>query len=147
MVMNMCSFTRDKRASEEFTSLPSLLIVIIALAIFFSLIYGTYLSYKEMVGSIDRYADVNYLLEKLTDENSPIFSNGCIDAKKINNEIYEEMRHIIKRDFILKVEVRDKIFEIGEKNGKNAISASKCMPIMLNDAEIDYGWVTVIIWD
>ncbi|MBC7081228.1 MAG: hypothetical protein H5T44_03170 [Thermoplasmatales archaeon] len=144
---NMFSFIRDKRASEEFTALPSLLIVMMALAIFFSLIAGVYLSYKEMVRSIDGYADANYLLEKLTNENSPVIRNGCIDAKKIKNENYEEMKGIIKRDFLLKVEVRNKIFEIGEKKGKNAISASKSMPIMLNDAEIDYGWVTVIIWD
>ncbi|MEM1513707.1 MAG: hypothetical protein QXW78_00555 [Candidatus Thermoplasmatota archaeon] len=143
----MLFFIKDKRASEEFTVLPSLLIVMIALAIFFSLVAATYLSYKEMVRTIDGYVDVNYLLEKLTSENSPIFDNGCIYAKKIKNENYEELKNIIKRDFLLKVEVRDKIFEIGENNGKNAISASKCMPVMLNDAEIEYGWITVILWD
>jgi hypothetical protein len=143
----MSSFIRDKRASEEFTALPSILIVTIALAIFFSLVSGAYFSYKEMVRKVDGYADVNYLLEKLTNENSPIFSNGCIDAKKIKNANYEELKDIMKRDFLLKVEVRDKIFEIGENKGKNAISASKCMPVMLNDAEVDYGWITVILWD
>ncbi|MBC7129235.1 MAG: hypothetical protein H5T45_05845 [Thermoplasmatales archaeon] len=145
--MNMLSFIKDKRASEEFTALPSLAIVTVALCIFFSLIANVYFSYRDMIKKIDGYADANYLIEKLTQENSPIIINGCIDAKKIKEGNYEEIKNIIGKDFLLRLEFKDEIFEIGENKGKNAISASKCMPVMLNDAEIEYGWITVILWE
>lgn len=143
----MCLFMKDERASEEFTSLPALAIVMIGFTLFFMIVVGVYNSYKESVESIEYYSDANYLLEKLTSADSPIVKNGCIDFQKLDHA-YEEIveKYRFRNEFMLKISTFDgKNLTIG-KNGKEGVSASKIMPAIINDVEAIPIRITVILW-
>ncbi len=160
------SFIKDKRGvSEEFTSLPALAIVMAGFAVFLSLMAGVYYSYNENAEMVDKYGIANFVLEEMTMDGSilgdmgVIMAGGIFNLPKFINLTSDDIADISNEsgmtgiNFSFKLEVKlkgnnfDNVIEkgTGGKN-KNAIAASKEVPVYLNDAQVVPGTFTVIVW-
>jgi len=157
-------FLRDKRGiSEEFTSLPALMVVMIGFAIFFALVAGVYHAYNERMEAVDKYEIANFVLEKLTMadgslcEKGIIMPGGVINISKLSSLTVDDMvdirasSGIVGVKFGFKLEVSAKYYdgpvEKGIGNGQRSfIAVSREVPVYLNDAQTVPGIFTVMVW-
>jgi len=156
-------FLRDKRGiSEEFTSLPALMVVMIGFAIFFALIAGVYHAYNERMEAVDKYEAANFVLEKLMAADGPlgekgvIMLGGVIDLSKLSNLTTNDMVDIRESSGIVGVKFGFKL-EVSAKSGgtvekgivnrqRGFIAVSREVPVYLNDAQTVPGIFTVMVW-
>lgn len=160
----MSSFIRDKRGiSEEFTSLPTLVVVMIGFALFFALIGGVYYSYSERVNSVDKYERANFVLEKISSIDGSLVKEGVLtEGGVVDNESFDaltnggEIDEINEKSGVVGVEFglrldHAKLESAMETpnipSGKDRVAASKEVPVYLNAAETVPGKLTVIVWE
>jgi len=157
----MSSFINDERGiSEEFTSLPALMIVMVGFSLFFALIVGVYHVHDERMKSIDKYEEANFVLEKLTssggilEKEGIIKSGGVIDKTKFA-ESTDNFESIIKESGIIGIGFGLKLEYEGcgaplkwtnIPSDKNIVSASKQLPVYINAAQTVPGVLTVMTW-
>ncbi|MEA2054036.1 MAG: hypothetical protein U9O96_02800 [Candidatus Thermoplasmatota archaeon] len=155
------SFIKDKRGiSEEFTSLPALIIVMIGFALFFALIAGVYYSYNERIERADKYEVANFVLEKVTSTSSPlkeggvIRTGGLIDAHVMGSN-RDNLGRVLREKcnfpgWEYKVEVEwdkgSENLDVFTYSGENMVAASKKVAVYLNEAQTVPGEFTVIVW-
>jgi len=159
-------FINDRRGvSEEFTSLPALMVVMIGFALFFAMMAGVYYQHNERVKSLDKYEAANFVLEKLTSANGLlaekgiIMEGGVINAVKFNEirENEDKIEKIIEESGIIGLKFglkltyweKDNVEEkewVNIPSNADKVAASKQVAVYLNDAEIVPGLLTVIVW-
>lgn len=159
----MSSFIKDERGiSEEFTSLPALVVVMIGFALFFALIGGVYYSYNEKVSRVDKYETANFVLEKITSVEGSLAKagvlkeGGVVDNETFNSLTGEDMTEIIEKSDVVGVEfglrlnhekMSGDIETPNIASAKDRVAASKEIPVYLNAAETVPGELTVIVWE
>ncbi len=157
----MLSFIRDKRGiSEEFTSLPTLVVVMIGFGLFFALIGGVYYSYNEKVERIDKYETANFILEDVTAVDGPLAKKGVIrTGGTINPSAIDDnqaavetalQQHCSYPGWEYKIEIEwaasaEQIIPF-TNNQENTVAASKKVPVYLNEAQTVAGELRVIVW-
>lgn len=162
----MCSFTSDERGiTEEFTSVPALVVVLIGFGLFFALVGGAYHAHTEKMKSIDEYRRASFILEKLTTsggvltEEGVLLPGGVIDGHRLlqyKRDVARMLREkaafpTIKYDLVVTWSVRGEervcrvpVYEIEDKDH---IAASKKIPVRESTAQIVPGTFTVRIWE
>lgn len=157
----MSSFIKDKRGiSEEFTSLPTLVVVMIGFGLFFALIGGVYYSYNEKVDRVDKYETANFILEDVTAADSPLGDSGVIQTGgTINPAAVDSNQAAIETSlrqncsfpgWKYKIEIE---WDTGSQHiipfrydGEDTVAASKEVPVYLNEAQTVAGEFRVTVW-
>jgi len=158
----MSSFISDKRGvSEEFTSLPTLVVVMIGFALFFALIGGVYYSYNEKVERIDKYEVANFILEDVTTAAGPLGEEGMIQTGgTINPSAIDSNEAALENtlqqnysypgwEYKIEIEWTEGYEEITvfPYHGEDTVAASKKVPVYLNEAQTVAGKFRVIAWE
>ncbi len=166
MQNRLSSFINDKRGvSEEFTSLPALVVVMIGFAIFFAMTAGVYYHHNERVKGIDKYEVANFVLEKLVSPDGVLAERGLILEGGIVNKVKfdeigknpTEIEKIIEESNLMglnfglklvfwKEESMYRTEWINIPDDSNKVAASKQVSVYLNDAEVVPGVLTVVVW-
>lgn len=161
----MKSLIIDKRGiSEEFTSLPALMVVMIGFALFFAMIAGVYHTHNERVENKELYEVAHYTLMKLTSGESPLVSEKGGNTPIIMDEqVISTIGKDVLKDYCnpLGYDYTVKFYWYDEKGGrheisnpnmykslpsKNRLSSSREIAIKFSEGDIRIGKIVVIIW-
>jgi len=160
------SFVGDKRGiSEEFTSLPALMVVMIGFALFFALMAATYFNYHQKLEEKELYEAAHHAVLKLTLPESPLIGKEDTNIPLIlsanlgdisSNELLQ-CCNLTGYDYHVKIYYYD---ENGEKHvlphtenlytnapsSGDKVSASRKVAIKFANGEIRYGEIVVTVW-
>jgi len=159
IITNIKNFIKNENAiSEEFTSLPSLSIVMIGFAIFIILIANTYSAYNNRIDSLDKYQTADFIVTKLTNPDSFIIKEGGIidlPLLKNSNDEINQLREKYRAsgvDFIIRISYENTIVKLPNNaddllsNTGDRVAVTKHVGVYLNLAQTKPGTLTVIAW-
>ena len=159
-------FLKDKRGtSEEFTSLPALMVVMIGFALFFALMATTYMTYHQKLDEKELYEAAHHAVLKLTLPESPLISEGDTDTplivsasiSDISANDLTECCNLTGYDYRVKIYYYDEQGEkrllpgtenlfTGTHSSGDTVSASRKIAVKFADGEIRYGKIVVTVW-
>ena len=146
----MLSFIKDKKGSEEFTSLPAVSIVGIALALFIVILGNSYVSFNKNIEKSEKYSDAEYILEKITSDSSPVMKNGLVDYGLLSKITIDELNSYYgfnaKYDLILESN-EIKIMKKLPHHSISSFSVYKNVAIYINDEKIVFGRIGVVFYE
>jgi len=152
------TITKNNNAiSEEFTSIPSLSIILIGFTVFFLLISNVYSAYDLRTDSIDMYQKAEFIANKITNPNC-FFINpgGIVNLTKLNTNNGQEdlldfrsKLSLSKTNFTIKISWDDNNEYFPGNipdyvHDRIAVTENIC--IYLNEAETSPGKITIILW-
>ncbi len=146
----MLSFIKDKKGSEEFTSLPAISIVVIALALFIIILGNSYISFNKNIEKLEKYSDAYYVLEKITSDDSPIMKNGLVDYGALSKITINELNSYYNFDakYGLILESNEiKIIKNLPHHSISSFSVYKNVAIYVSDEKIVYGRIGVVFYE
>lgn len=156
---NLKDFKKNDFAiAEEFTSIPSLSIIIIGFTIFILLVANVYSSYETKIVSIDKYQIADYLISKLINPESFFIKTGLIIDYPILNshqgknefKLIQEEFYRLNVNFILRLNWYEECYNFPNdltNNFQNQIAISRPINIYLNEVETVPGKLTLIMWN
>jgi len=161
----MSSFINDSRGiSEEFTSLPAMVVVMIGFALFFALIAGVYHSHTEKMERVDSYRTANLVLEKIAMEDGSLVRAGVMrESGVVDNDTFHRLTadsqrirglvqgsDVVAVDFGLRLRHEKLCHPMKTPNipmDMDRVAASMEVPVYLNAAETVPGELTIIVWE
>jgi len=154
--LRLRSFCNDDLAvSEEFTSLPTLSIVMIGFALFLVLLSQTYLTHGERMDQLDGYQTADRIVRKLTNPDCCFMRpGGLIDVSVLRQDIgklqtmNEQYSHSGVR-FILRLrydDIEEDFTPIDNISALYRIAITRQVGIYLSDAQTIPGSLTIILW-
>ncbi len=146
----------DKRGvTEEFTSLPAIMVVMIGFALFFAMITSVYHVHNERMKNMELYDVAHYVIMKLTNRNSPLVSQDkntplIIDKRSIksNNINLKEFCSPVGYDYQVKIyDLKEEFSEnIGNEPEGDRVAVSRKIAIKFDEGDIRCGEIVVIVW-
>jgi len=148
-------FNDDFAVSEEFTSLPTLSIVMIGFALFLVLLAQTYLTHGERMNQLDDYQTADRIVRKLTNPDCCFMRpGGLIDVSVLRQDtsmlqrMNEQYNHSGVR-FLLRLRYDNIEEDFPSSNNLSApyrIAVTRQAGIYLSDAQTVPGSLTIILW-
>lgn len=148
-------FNNDSAAMEPYSDLPAMALTVIGFMIFIGIVTQAYISFQDKAFIAQHYQDAENLARKLSKDSMIVGSSGAIDASKIENLNYEELKRKYGSfyNFIFKLEANCQgksyfriIRDPDITESESGISASLPVTIRINDVEELPGVLTVKLW-
>lgn len=161
------SFIDDRRGiSEEFTSLPALMVVMIGFALFFALMATAYVTYHQKLDEKELYEAAHHAVLKLTLPESPLISEGggtntplivSANLGDISSEELIECCHLTGYDYRIKIYYYDENAEqqplpgtehlsTSAHSSGDTVSASRKISVKFANGEVRPGKIVVTVW-
>ena len=150
--------TNNTAISEEFTSLPALMIVMISFTLFIIVLVQSYASYQNRLTILNNFEIADFLSQKICNpENVFIREGGLLDLPVLisqeNREKLNQTRQkyqTIGKDFTIRIRWDTGFFDVPismPPNNSNQIAITHDISLYFNPAITSIGKITIIIWD
>ncbi len=151
----------NKAVSEEFTTLPALVVVMIGFSIFILVISNVYSAYNHRINTINNYQTASFIANKLTNPDCFFMMEGgivnlsCLENSynSIEENTLEKLREEIgfkcsNLSIIISWDDKNIVFEPKtlSQNSFDKIAVSKTVSIYLNEVQTKPGKLTVVTW-
>ncbi|HVQ01127.1 MAG TPA: hypothetical protein VMT57_06395 [Candidatus Thermoplasmatota archaeon] len=144
----------DQGVSEEFTSLPTLSVVMMGFSLFLLLLVHTYTAYQERMNYLEEYQIADAIAEKLTNPECCWMENGLVNVPTLNLsmeqiKVIREQYHFSNLSFVIRLRYDEQVYDFPEPLPSlttNQVAVERQIGVYLNEAQTTEGTFTIIVW-